>query len=104
MLVVPQLPVHARRIVPDMQVIVELLRRIRVGPIRPINQARVAENNEFGRIARSEEWMIDDHVSRSIPGSVQVGLGAGALFVDDLPSPETVQAEPGRCFVGRFRR
>ena len=79
-------------------------RRIGVGPIRTFNQTRVAENDEFGRIARSEEWMVDDHGSRSIWESVQVGLGARAFFIDYPPVPEAVQAESGRHFVRRVRR
>ena len=60
----PQFPVFAGGIVAQMLVVVEPLRGVPGLPVRPVDQGRVAEDDEFLRVARAEERMVDEHIRR----------------------------------------
>ena len=52
LLVKPQFPMLAGGIVPQMLIVVELLRRVFCLPVGPVDQGCIAEDDEFLRVAR----------------------------------------------------
>ena len=62
----PQLPVPAGGVVPQMLIVVEQPGGVLCLPVGPVDQAGVAEDHEFRRVARAEERMVDQHGARPV--------------------------------------
>src|SRR6202048_478819 len=87
--VIPVFPERPRRIVTQIDIVEQ--RRIDVGTghggIGPLSR-RIAEIAECGSVAGSAKRAGDTHGA-----SMQVRLGALALFVDEVPGAESVEPE-----------
>ena len=58
---IPQFPVFAGRIIPQIEIFIEALGSILRLPVRPVDERCISHIDEFCGIAWAQEGMINDH-------------------------------------------
>ena len=86
---IPEFPVLAARVGPQVDVFIEPLFSVLGKPVRPVDQARVSEIDELARVARTEKRMVNNHGSSAL---MKVRIRSDAFLIDRVSGFEAIKA------------